>query len=149
MPFEELVTERKDNMAPTALISYMRGTHKDAKNGTPKPGVRPKLVITVPTTICGTAKAKTFKLLLGNGDDAGKLRIMGVPDDSGVKPAEMRSSFRFNFGYLPRLGDDVFDGGRRPIIKISDEDFEITVPSSWFENVTMDVGTAPPAPRKK
>ena len=39
----------------------------------------------------------------------------------------------FRFGYVPRLGDDIFDGEHRPIRKISDDEYEIVVPATWFK----------------
>lgn len=136
MPFEELETITKANAPPTAVISYMPGGHSDShkKNTDRKPTLR----ITIPTTICGVSKSETFTLLVGTGEQAGKLRIKGIAKSAretrfGCKPGQMKHAFRFNFGYVPKLGDDHFDGERRPVRRISDEEFEIDVPVSWFE----------------
>lgn len=80
MPFETLETITKANAPPTAVLSYMCRTQK------PKPGKtvknekdrKPSLMITLPTTMCGTSKSETFALLIGTGADAGKLRIKGI-----------------------------------------------------------------------
>jgi hypothetical protein len=136
MPFENIETITKDNMPPTALISYMP-TQRHGKNaGKVKKDSKPRLVITLPTTLCGTAKSDRWALLLGSGADKGKLRIKGTkssPVKQGIKPTEMKNCFKWNFGFVPKLGEDHFDGERRPIKKISDDEFEIDVPASWFE----------------
>lgn len=135
MPFENLETISKQNMPSMAKISYMppqtRGKSASKLARDPKP----QLMISIPTTVCGTAKAKTFVLQLGKGADAGKLRVKGAAKtQDGVEPKELRHAFVFRFGYVPRLGDDHFDGEHRRVRKISDDEFEIDVPTSWFEN---------------
>jgi hypothetical protein len=143
MPFETLETITKANAPPTAVLSYMCRTQK------PKPGKpvrndkdrKPSLMVTLPTTMCGTSKSETFALLIGTGADIGKLRIKGIPasvkgaapSPAGAKPSQMKHAFRFNFGFVPKLGEDHFDGERRPVKKINNEEFEIEVPSSWFK----------------
>ena len=94
---------------------------------------KPQLIVSIPTTVCGTAKAKTFQLLLGSGADAGKLRIKGSKTKEGIEPKELAHTFIWRFGYVPKLGDDHFDGEHRPVKKISDDEFEIEIPKSWFE----------------
>ena len=85
--------------------------------------------------ICGTSKAETFKLQLGNGKEAGKLRIVGASSEiAGVEPSQHAHFFRWNFGFVPLLGEDEFEGERRPVRKISDDEFEIDVPVSWFQS---------------
>lgn len=132
MPFENLETITKANMPPMAKISYMppaaRASKKAARKGDPKP----QLIVSIPTTVCGTAKAKAFQLLLGSGADRGKLRIKGVKA-GGIEPKELAHTFIFRFGYVPKLGDDHFDGEHRAVRKIGDDEFEIDIPPSWFE----------------
>ncbi len=133
MPFENVETITKQNMPPTAKISYMPPAPR-GKNTRRNEDAKPQLVISIPTTICGTAKSKTFQLLVGSGADAGKIRIKGSKTkDVGVEPKELMHAFIFRFGYVPKLGDDHFDGERRPVRKIGDDEFEIDVPGSWFE----------------
>lgn len=135
MPFETIETFTKTNMPPTAKISYMRrGSDPDAK---------PQLVISIPTTVCGVAKAEKFVLMIGTGADLSKIRVRGlsIPGTEGIMPKELKNAFVFRFGYVPKLGDDIFDGERRPVKKITDDEFEITVPFSWFE-------TDQPEPKK-
>lgn len=130
MPFDELETFTKANAPPVATISY-----------TPRvSGLT--LVISVPTTVCGVSKSKTFRLLLGSGADKGKLLIRGDlaankpkagATQAGVEPTQHKNYFRFHFGKVPRLGSEKFEGEKRPVRKVSDEEFEITVPESWFE----------------
>ena len=151
MPFDSVETHTKENMPPTALISYMKPKARGSKNGKPAASQgdrRPSLTISIPTTICGVSKSERFELQIGTGADAGKLRIVGngrrAPDgpeavvmelgrEKGVKPHELANCFKFNFGYVPRLGDEIFDGERRPVKKISDDIFEIAIPASWFK----------------
>jgi hypothetical protein len=130
MPFENLETITKANMPPLAKLSYLR---KAGRGGKPKNDAKPQLIVSIPTTICGTAKAKSFVLLLGTGSDLGKLRVIGAKAKEGVEPKELIHAFVFRFGYVPKLGDDIFDGGHHPVKKISDDEFEIDVPASWFE----------------
>lgn len=133
MPFEDLDTITRHNQPPQATISYAVAERK----GKSKASARPKLTIAIPTTLCGTSKAKTFKLQIGTGNHAGKLRIVGVPEKknsaAGVEPSQHAHFFRWNFGFVPKLGEDQFEGEKRPVIKISDDEFEIDVPPSWFE----------------
>lgn len=116
-------------------MSYMRKGHADSKSRDDR---KPSLTITVPTTLCGMSKSETFVLMIGSGDTAGKLRIKGevaLKGDKkpmGVKPAQMKHAFRWNFGYVLRLGDDHFDGERCLVRKISDEEFELDVKADWF-----------------
>lgn len=133
MPFEPLETITKRNMPPTAKVTYLR----NVQGKKPRPDAQPQLVISIPSVICGTAKAKTFALLLGNGCDTGKVRIKGcLSDKNGIAPTELKRAFVFRFGFVPRLGDEIFDGGRRAVRKISDDEFEIDFPATWFENTS-------------
>lgn len=133
VPFEDLQTITKHNATPTATITYAVAQ----RNGKADPDKKPKLTIAIPTTICGTSKSDTFKLQIGSGEQRGKLRIAGCTGKDvakGVKPSQHAHFFRWNFGFVPRLGEDHFEGERRPVVKISDEIFEIDVPPSWFES---------------
>jgi hypothetical protein len=135
MPFETLEIVTKKNMPPVAKLSYMRPEARGKSAGRSRPDAKPQLIIAIPTTICGTAKAKTFALALGSGADRGKLRVRGLTGKDamgGVEPKELKHTFVFRFGFVPKLGDDIFDGEHRPVRKISDDEFEIEVPESWF-----------------
>lgn len=130
MPFEDLDTVTRHNQPPQATVSYCT-TDRSKKSGK-----QPRLTISIPTTLCCTSKAKTFKLQLGTGDQAGKLRVVGVADKAktqGVEPSQHAHFFRWNFGFVARLGEEQFEGQKRPVKKISDDEFEIDVPASWFE----------------
>ena len=125
MPFEIVETETKDNMPPTATLSYMRSPRASAKGGAD--AKKPKLIVTLPTVIC-IAKSERFVLLFGTGADAGKIRIRGVKDKKGVKPREFKAHLMFRFGFVPKLGEDIFDGERCKLTRISDEEYEIDAP---------------------
>lgn len=119
------LTSRQRRRSPTRPPEKKTGPVKNDK--------KPKLTISIPTTLCGTSKAKAFKLQIGSGDHAGKLRIVGVPAKAiGVEPSQHAHFFRWNFGFVPRLGEDEFEGEKKPVRKISDDEFEIDVPESWF-----------------
>ena len=129
MTFEVLETFTKANMPPKAKLSYMRAASRAKSGGKRSDDAKPQMIVSIPTTICGTAKAKKFQLLLGTGANAGKIRIKGSSKD-GIEPKELMHSFVF--GFVPRLGDDIFDSEHHPVKKISDDEFEIEVPASWF-----------------
>jgi hypothetical protein len=148
MAFEILETVSKINIPPQATLSYLRAVHKNKK---PKADAKPQLRITIPTTICGISKSERFHLMIGSGDHLGRLRVVGILSglaqgkDEGTKPTQLRATFRFNFGWVPRLGDDIFDGQRFPIQRINDEIFEITMPPGFIPVVPA----AQPASKKK
>ena len=134
MPFDAITFITKKNAPPTAVVSYMEPT---GRNGKRPADARPRLVITIPTTICGTSKAETFSLLLGNGKDAGKIRIKGCEKANkaaGIEPIQLANVFKFTFGFVPSLGEEHFEGQRCTVRKISDDEFEIDVPASWFDS---------------
>ena len=136
MPFEELETEPKDLIVPTALISYMRPEKRKAKPGqAAKPYnremVKPCLIITIPTTICGIGKAKSHRFLLGTGSEKGKARIKGSTDAKAVEPQEKKHCFTWKFGYVPKLEDEIADQERVLVRKINDNEFEIDLPEWW------------------
>lgn len=138
MPFDEVETETKDNMPPTALLSYMRPSRKGGQEARNKG--KPRLSITCPTTICGTSKSERHVLLVGTGADKGKLRVRAHDPKrdkgKGVKPTEFKKHFIWRFGYVPKLGDEIFDGERHPVTRISAEEFEIIVPESLLAGLT-------------
>jgi hypothetical protein len=132
MPFSVLETHSRHNQPATATVSYSHATEKSQRRGG-----KPRLTISIPTTICGTTKADAFELLIGDGEDQGKIRISGLAKKSdakgGIEPSQHAHFFRWNFGFVPRLGEeDTFEGEKRPVKKISDDIFEIDVPASWF-----------------
>jgi hypothetical protein len=134
VPFETLETITKQNMPPNAKLSYMPSSSRGKSAGKLARDPKPQLIVSIPTTVCGTSKAKAFVLSLGTGKDAGKLRVVGcAKNEKGIEPKQLAHTFIFRFGYVPKLGDDHFDGEHRPVRKISDDEFEIDVPVSWFD----------------
>lgn len=132
MPFEELETEAK--APPAATLSYMR---KAGKGGAVNGNRPPRLMVTLPTAICGLGKLPHHILMIGSGADLGKLRLKGVAKDTrakgAVKPVEFKTHFIWRFGYVPRLGDEIFDKQACPVRRVGDDEFEIDVNPSWFE----------------
>lgn len=134
MPFEIVETVTKANSPPLATMTYMRSSRtKGGKS-------QPRLTITIPTTVCGVSKSDYFILMIGNGDDAGKVLLVGErsllfpkkPSGSQVKVAQLKHAFRWCFGFVPLLGEDIFDGERFPVKRNEDETFEITTPVDFF-----------------
>jgi len=133
MPFEDFETVTKDNAPPTAILTYQPAHRKNVKTD-----AKPKLTISIPTTVCGQGKCDRFKLLVGTGEDAGKLRIVGIKgakatDKVGVKPMEHEHFLKFNFGFVPAWGTDKIAADRHAVTKIDDDTFDVTVPASWCE----------------
>lgn len=136
MPFDELETITRGNEPPMATIGYEYAQTKGGR--TRKADAKPRLTITIPTTLCGTSKSKLWILQIGTGADAGKIRIVGrnvAPKaKSAVEPSQHAHFFRWNFGFVPRLGEEErWAPEKRPVRKMSDEEYEIDVPKSWFE----------------
>lgn len=133
MPFDEAETITKHNAEPVARWLYELGGHA----GKPKDGKKPQLHISIPTAVCGVCKAPKFALLIGTGADAGKVIVRGIPEGFEKKhhipPSEHSTFLKFNFGYVKQLGTQTFDGGHVPVKRLDDNNFELTVPASWFE----------------
>lgn len=129
MPFEIVETETKDTMPPTACLTYMRPKPRGGKP-MDREKVKPKLIVTLPTVICGVAKSERFVLLMGTGADAGKVRIKGVKKDTkgGIKPTEFKAHMMLRFGHVPKIGKAIFDQMHCPVKRITDEEFEIDAP---------------------
>jgi hypothetical protein len=129
--FHVLETQTKASMPPRATISYMRRQWKESKRPRARDEVLPALLITVPTVLI-TSKAKTFQLLIGNGDHAGKLRLRGLGKGAGIEPHELKHCLRFNFGYVPSFAkdgeDEIFGAQRCKVTKISEDEYEIDTP---------------------
>jgi hypothetical protein len=129
MPFEVLETETKHNRPIMASISYMR----PARKGEPKKGVKPQLLISIPTALSAISKKKFFVLQLGKGPDRGKARITGqnAKSKATIEPKCMKYTQIFNFGFVPLLGDEIAGQEHIPVRKISDDEFEVDLPP-WF-----------------
>ena len=123
MPFEVLETQTKGNEPPMASLSYMRHVRKGKEIDRGK--VKPKLIITLPTVIC-ISKKKRFYILVGTGQDCGKIRVVGTNEErKGVKPSEFKSFLVLRFGYVPALGDEIFDGAKCDILRVDEDTCEI------------------------
>ncbi|NPU69981.1 hypothetical protein HL667_33670 [Bradyrhizobium sp. 83012] len=147
MSFIEIECIPRGSEPPQAKLSYMRPKLRKGGN---KPGSKPELRITIPTTVCGTAKAETFVLQVGSGANAGKIRIVAASKaGTGVKPSEMKNSFVFKFGYVPQLGDDIFDDERGAARKVETDVFEIDVSPSLFAVVESANGGGAGSPSSK
>jgi hypothetical protein len=127
MPFEDLETITKANMPPQASLSYMRQIRKGKEIDRDK--VKPKLILTLPTSIV-ISKCEKFCIQIGSGQDFGKMRVIGMKKGvpgKGVKPSEFKSYLVLRFGYVPKFGDEIFDGMKCPIVRIDDDTYEIAL----------------------
>jgi hypothetical protein len=127
MPFEVLETVTNENAAPTATLSYLRHIKRD--NVAARARVKPKLMITVPTTLF-ISKKERFVLQVGTGQHKGILRICGVakgtPGAVG-KGADFKNHVKLKFGFVPKFGEEVFDGMKCPFVRVDDDTYEIKV----------------------
>ena len=122
--FVDIETVTRTNAPPKATLSYLRGGKK---------AEQPSLKIVLPTTITGqAAKDATFKLQFSTGPEFQLLRVTRAKDKTGVKPGHMKWASRFNFGYVPILGDDKFDNLRCPVTKVDDHTFDIRLPADFI-----------------
>lgn len=144
MPFEELDTVRKDNMPPTASISYLRNVRKgkDLERGK----IKPKLIVTLPTVYC-TSKCEKFTISIGSGADYGKMLITGVkkgvPGKNAVTGKAFKTALVMRFGYVPKFGDEIFDGVRCVVTKMDDDHYVLTVEEADMKSLPFEVPTAP------
>lgn len=130
MSFIEIEFIPRGSEPPQAKLSYLRPKNRKGEH---KAGIKPVLSISIPTAICGAAKSETFVLQVGAGTSAGKIRIVAATKpNTGVKPHELKHAFVFKFGYVPQLGDDIFDDERCAARKIDVDVFEIDVPPALF-----------------
>lgn len=126
MPFELLETQTKENMPPMASLSYLRQVRKGKEMDRGK--VKPKLTVTLPTVIC-VSKCKKFSIFVGTGTDRGKVRICGLKPGTagGIKATDFKNHLIIRFGFVPRFGDEIFDGMKCPVARIDDDTYEIKV----------------------
>jgi hypothetical protein len=140
MPFELLETQTKDNMPPMASLSYLRHVRKGKEMDRGK--IKPRLTVTLPTKIC-ISKQKKFAIYVGTGTDRGKVRVCGLKPGvpGGVKGTDFKSHVIIRFGHVPKLGDEIFDGIKCPIVRIDDDTYEIAVPDGLLEIEASNVST--------
>lgn len=150
MAFDILETLSRDRAdVPFATLSYMR--LKNSK----KPSL-PQLRITSPRSISGETTSDYFYLMVGSGDDDGKLLIVGdkatgfgTPPATMTKPATLKATHRWNFGFVPRLGDEIFGGERFPIARVTVDVFEVTMPVGFIPPLVTEKPAPPPAGKGK
>lgn len=125
MPFEEVETLLRPIREIRAGVRYMRSLSKKKPTN---PEALPKLMITVPTAVF-ISKAERFVLLVGTGADSHKLRLKAAAKKAGgVKPSEFTTHFKMWFGHIPKFGEESFDLVHCPILKVSEDEYEITLP---------------------
>lgn len=135
MPFEVMETETKDSARPLASLSYMRHVRKGREMDRSK--YKPKLIVTLPTVVC-ISKKERFEIMVGTGEDQGKVRIAGTADKKrGVKASDFKNYIILRFGYVPALGDEIFDGVKVAVEKISEDVYELNVPPELFKDAAV------------
>ena len=132
MPFDLLETQTKATMPPMASLSYMRGrkaSHDDSGDDEGTPKIRPKLIVTLPTTVCIT-QAERFAIFIGTGEDRGKIRICGLKKGvpGGVIGTTFKQHVMLRFGFVPKFGNESFATVKCPITRIDNDTYEIEVP---------------------
>lgn len=148
MPFEAIEFVTKHNAPPQASISYER-PERHTKKGV-STGKRPRLMISIPTTLSGVTKKEHFMLCVGTGKDAGKARITGqnVKNTKTTKRKDWSNATTWDFGYVPMLGMDAAAKEFVAVRKISDDEFEIDLPA-WFKPEEPAEEEIPALPKTK
>jgi len=111
-------------------ISYRRLKYK---NGARQED--PRLLITIPkafTQGMTIAKGDRYVLMIGDGPDAGKARLIKSDDGEGSKVAIFSGAVSMRFGFVPMLGHDAADKESVEVRQV-DGGFEIDLPV-WFAN---------------
>jgi hypothetical protein len=93
----------------------------------------PKLLISIPkyfTEGMNIKKGDRFVLLVGDGDDSGKARLIRSTNGEGSLVAVFSGCVSLRFGFVPMLGHDAAE--KEDIdVRRCDNGFEIDLPS-WF-----------------
>jgi len=93
----------------------------------------PKLVISIPkhfTEGVTVVKGDRYVLMIGDGDDAGKARVMKSSNGEGSKVQVFSGCISLRFGYVPMLGHDAAEKEDVDVRQVPGG-FEIDLPS-WF-----------------
>jgi hypothetical protein len=112
----------------TGSLSYRRLKYKT--------GARmkePKLVISIPkhfTDGIVIEKGDRYILMVGDGDDVGKARLMKSSNGEGSKVQVFAGSVSLRFGFVPMLGHDAAEKEDIDVRQVPGG-FEIDLPS-WF-----------------
>lgn len=127
MPFTNALVTVPGSRTARASMSYRRNRRSKLRG-------MPNLVIGIPKCLAGdTVKSGDyFRILLGDGDDAGKARIArcnGGGDDAAAATV-LRGSVVLRFGHVPILGADAAE--KETIeLHLVDDGFELELPK-WF-----------------
>lgn len=93
----------------------------------------PKLRISIPkhfTEGMTIQKGDRYILMVGDGDDAGKARLVKSANHEGTKVQIFSGCVTLRFGYVPMLGHDAADKEDIDVRQVP-EGFEIDLPE-WF-----------------
>lgn len=131
MPFTVLPTVQGrwgEPVKTTGSLSYKRLKYK---NGNKMKD--PKLRISIPkhfTEGMTIQKGDRYILMVGDGDDAGKARLVKSANHEGTKVQIFSGCVTLRFGYVPMLGHDAADKEDIDVRQVP-EGFEIDLPE-WF-----------------
>lgn len=135
MPFEELEVVFKYAGPPRAKLSYMRNARKGKGgevNREKLKGKTPQLIVSLPTVVF-LSKAKTFKLLLGSGNERNILRVKAGEGKNVAQAKDFKNHVILRFGYVPRFGDDIFDQMECNIERVDNDTYDIVLPATFFD----------------
>lgn len=128
--FEVIETITKQNKPPMAVVSYLKSQRK--LKGDKRDDRKPRLLIYIPSKLM-TAQSKNFLLMMGKGVQR-KLRVVGqnAANKNTVPCTSMKHCIRFDFGFVPYLGNEMAAGEECALTVISRESYEIDMPK-WFK----------------
>ena len=140
MPFGAVDFESKHNMKPRATVTYKVFRYGEKEFGPQDETKLPRLTVSIPTVLCGVAKSEKWAFLVGDGDDAGKIVVVGdlspLAKQAGaqcvVPISQHKYFFKWNFGHVPRIAEFRVDAFVSEVRKIDDETYEMTVPIGMF-----------------
>jgi hypothetical protein len=116
------------NVKTKGSLSYRRVKYKTGAKQKD-----PRLLITIPkffTTGMDIKKGDHFVLMIGDGEDVGKARLIKSTNGEGSRVAIFSGAVSLRFGYVPMLGHDAAD--KEDIdVRQCEGGFEIDLPR-WF-----------------
>jgi len=93
----------------------------------------PRLLISIPRSFTQGMKINKgdrYILMIGDGDDAGKARLLKSPNGEGSRVQVFSGCVSLRFGYVPMLGHDAAEKEEIDVRQV-EGGFEIDLPQ-WF-----------------
>jgi hypothetical protein len=126
------------NVKTKGSLSYRRVKYK---NGAKQRD--PRLLITIPKAFTGgmdIKKGDHFVLLIGDGPDTGKARLIRSENGEGSRVAIFSGAVSMRFGFVPMLGHDAAEKEDVDVRQV-EGGFEIDLPQ-WFAAKGFKAGEA-------